>query len=890
MQILECSMLNSVNIYSYKPVMRIRLALGKYNDVSSAAQTGFADRLLAAVPTLKEHFCSVGRAGGFAERLYEGTYPAHIYEHVLLELQNLCGDKVSYGKARLWQEPDIYQVIAAFRDEFTGRSCAYLALDFLNALFENRQFALTEKLFELKREREERRMGPSARAIALAAKERGIPIKRVGDDLMIMGHGCRMKKLWSTVSENTSLLSADIAANKQLTIRLLRDYGLPTPHNKVVYSESEAMQAARDLNKDGVVIKPLNGSHGRGVSVNIDKPEDIRRAFSLAHKYSSAVLVEEYIRGRQYRLCVVNNKLVAAAERIPAYVIGDGQRTVRELVEAANDNPLRGDGHNRPLSKMIIDEATIDILRKQRLTPGSVAEKSQIVQIKETANISTGGTAVDVTNAVHPANRLIAERAARLIGMDIAGIDLIADDIAMPLDGRNGAIIEINAAPGIRMHHHPSAGNAINVGGEIIDYLFPYGSDGRIPIAAITGTNGKTTVTRLLATIFKQAGFDVGMATTEGVYINDECQLHGDCSGPYSAYNVLHDKRVQAAVLETARGGIVRGGLGFDECEIGIVTNITEDHLGQDGIDTLEDLFFIKSLILEVTASHGTAVINADDEFAARLYSRTKAPVIYFTQNDNNLLVRRHLSGGGRAVVVRQEKIYLCSDAGDDFLINVSDIPITLGGLAAHNTQNALAAVAGAYGFGLDKRYIRAGLLRFVENKGRLKLVEHEGRRICIDYGHNLAGYKAVLAMARRFKPTRLVGVIGVPGDRRDDVIFRVGKIAGKCLDYIYIKEDADLRGRAAGETAEILRRGVLDTGFADTKLQTVLSEDEAVREALENSVPGDFITIFYEDYNLVSRQVEEYINNMNSVVQDTIIEPAFINENDDFRTKNLYS
>lgn len=893
MQILECSMLNSVNIYSYRPVMRLKLALGKYNDVSSAEQRGFADRLLNALPTLREHFCSVGRAGGFAERLYEGTYPAHIFEHVLLELQNLCGDSVSYGKARLWQEPDIYQVIAAFSDEFTGRSCAYLALDFLNALYEGRSFSLEKRLAALKEQREERRLGPSAQAIALAAKERGIPIKPVGDDLLIMGYGCRMKKLWSTVSENTSLLASDIAADKQLTIRLLRDYGLPAPRNMVVYSAAETIQAARMLARDGVVVKPLNGSHGRGVSVNISKAEDLKRAFLLARKYSSAVLVEEYIRGRQYRLCVVNNKLVAAAERIPAYVIGDGCHTVRELVQIANADPLRGDGHNRPLSKMIIDEATLEILHKQRLTPGSVAEKNQIVQIKETANISTGGTAVDVTGAVHPVNRLIAERAARLIGLDIAGIDLIADDIALPLDGQNGAIIEINAAPGIRMHHHPSAGKAINVGGEIIDYLFPYGSDGRIPIAAVTGTNGKTTVTRLLAMIFKQAGFDVGMATTEGVYINEECQQRGDCSGPCSAQALLHDKRVQAAVLETARGGIVRGGLGFDECDIGIVTNVTEDHLGQDGIDTLEDLFFIKSLILEVTASHGTAVINADDSFASQLYSRTKAPVVYFSENDNNLLVRRHLTAGGKAVIVRHHKIYLCHGSTEEFLMDVGDIPITLEGLAAHNTQNALAAAAGAYGFGLDKRYIEAGLRRFVNNQGRLKLVEHKGRHICIDYGHNLAGYQAMLAMARRFKPSRLVGVIGVPGDRRDDVIFRVGKIAGKCLDAIYIKEDADLRGRRSGETAAILRRGVLDIGFAAENLQTVLSEGDAVQAALTDSQPGDFIIIFYENYELVSEKVDEYIESMDEDDMEKAsvhVESAMLGETSDFTTKNLYS
>jgi len=860
MQIIECSLLSGINIYSYKPVMRIKLSLGAYVEVSSAMVEGFAERLLKEMPSLKEHFCSVGHAGGFAERLYEGTYPAHIYEHVLLELQNLCGDKVSYGKARLWRKPDVYQIIAGYRDAFTGRGCAYLALDFVGALLEGRPFELQERLKKLQEERDERKLGPSAQAIAQAAKERGIPLRRLGDDLLVLGYGCRMKKIWSTVSENTSLLASDIAADKQLTIDLLAGYGLPVPENRVVYDEDDAVRAARELSDGGVVIKPLNGSHGRGVSVNIQKAEEIKRAFQMAKHYSSAVLVERYVKGRQYRLCVVNGKLVAAAERIPAYVIGDGKHTVRELVEIANENPLRGDGHNRPLSKMRFDAATLGVLKKQHLTPECVAEEKRVIQIKETANISTGGTAVDVTNAVHPANRLLAERAARLIGLDIAGVDLIADDIAYPVQGKNGAIIEINAAPGIRMHHYPSAGSSVNVGGAIMDYLFPYGSDGRIPIAAITGTNGKTTVTRMLAAIFKQAGFDVGMATTEGVYFNDECQMEGDCSGPGSACNVLHDKRVEAAVLETARGGIVRAGLGFDECDIGIVTNITEDHLGQDGIDTLEDLFFIKSLILEVTAPHGTAVINADDEFAARLKSRTKAQVVYFTQNEHNILVRRHLESGGRAVVVKKNEVYLCHGGEAEPLMAVQEIPLTLDGMAAHNTQNALAAAAGAYGFGLDKRFIRAGLEHFAQNHGRLQLFEYDDVKICVDYGHNFAGYQAILNLARRMRPKRLVGVIGAPGDRRDDVIFRLGRLAGKGFDFIYIKEDADLRGRRAGETAALLKSGVLDVSFSEGKIRTILKEEEAVRAALHHAQRGDFIVVFYENYERVVQEVEAYL------------------------------
>jgi cyanophycin synthetase len=879
MQIIECCSLNCINIYSYKPVLRIKLKLGKYAETSSAMIDGFAERLLELMPTLSEHCCAAGYKGGFAERLREGTYPAHIFEHVLLELQNLCGDSVSFGKARFLAEPDIYQVIAAFRDEFTGRSCAFLALELLNALFNGEEFLLAEKLNEIKKEREHKKLGPSAAAIAKAAKERGIPLKRFADDLLIMGYGCRMKRAWSAVSEHTGLLAADIAADKSLTAAMLSYYGLPVPQNALVYDEASAKKAARQIG-GSVVVKPLDASHGRGVTVNITGDNEVARAFCLAKKYSGGVLIEKFIKGRQYRLCVVGGRLAAAAERIPAYVIGDGEHTIKELVAIVNAQPLRGDGHNRPLSKMIIDEATLAILEKQHLAPDMVAEKNRIVKIKETANLSTGGTATDVTLSVSLENKILAERAAMLVGLDVAGIDIIADDISRPLDGKNGAIIEINAAPGLRMHHHPTAGAKRDVGGAIVDYLFPHGSDGRIPVAAVTGTNGKTTVTRMLAAIFRKAGFDVGMATTDGIYVNDECQMKGDCSGPASAASVLHDRRVTAAVLETARGGIVRAGLGFDECDIGIVTNITEDHLGQDGIESLDDLFFIKSLILEVTASHGTAVINADDEFAAKLCRRTKAKVVYFTQNENNILVRRHLNDGGRAVILRQGKAFFCEGAKSELLFEVNKLPTALKGKAAHNVENALAAAAAAAGFGIDAVYIGAALKNFAENHGRLKMFAAGGILVCVDYGHNAAGIQAMLKMAQQMDKKRLIGVIGAPGDRRDDVIARIGALAGQGFDYVYIKEDEDKRGRKLGEAARLLEQGVREGRRGENNFSVILDEGEAVDAALKNAVSGDFIIIFYENYELVAAKIAAWERDIANQSEDAPPEMAHLNFN----------
>lgn len=869
MKILKLNVLRGANIFSYRSVLWIKLSLGQYVDTPSSKIDGFVDRLLKQVPSLEEHYCSVGHRGGFVERLREGTYLAHIFEHLLLELQNLCGDKVSYGKARVSDEQEIYDVIVGYKTETIAKKCAYLIESFLNALIVNEPFDLKTPLGKLKSLRESLQLGPSAEAIYQAAKKRDIPIHRFADeDLLILGQGKHVKKIWSTVTNQTSLLATDLVANKYLTTQFLAEHGISVPQNFIVTNEAEAVEAWRTLNCS-VVIKPLAGSHGRGVTVNIHSEQEIRQAFQVARAYDHEVLVENYVVGRQYRLCMVNNQLVAAAERIPAYIIGDGTHTVEELVGLANQNPLRGEGHDKPLTNISLDAISLLVLEKQQLTPSLVPEAKRIVKIKETANISTGGTAVDVTASVHPENVRLAQRIAQMIGLDIMGMDIIAKDIGKPIDDKNGAIIEINAAPGIRMHHYPSAGQARDVGGEIMDYLFPYGSDGRIPVIAITGTNGKTTVTRMLSAIYQKAGFHVGMTTTEGVFLDDQCQMVGDCSGPMSAKMVLHDDRVEVAVLETARGGIVRAGLGFDRCDVGIVTNISEDHLGQDGIETLDDLAHIKSLVLELAAVNGTAVINADDAFAPKLTSRVQAQVVYFSMTGNNILVRRHLGAGGKAVFIKHDKIYIACGNQDEVILNVKDIPVSLGGAAKHNIQNALAAIAASFGYGVDIECIKRGLMEFVENVGRLNLFRMKDMDVCLDYGHNFAGYEAVIQTIRRLGAKRLVGVIGVPGDRRDDVIYNIGKTAGKGFDQLYIKEDCDLRGRKAGETAGILAEGVKTTGFLTERVNIILSENEAIQTALKNAIPGDFIVIFYEHYNEAMQAIQQFVLESDETQED---------------------
>lgn len=860
MKISKLSVLKGANVFSYKPVLWIKLSLGAYVDTPSSKIAGFVTNLVKALPGLKEHQCSLGRSGGFVERLYEGTYLAHIFEHVTLELQNLCGDKVSYGKARASEEAGVYDVIIAYKTEAVAKRCAYLAEKFLNALIEGAEFPVDAEIKKINDLCKDIQLGPSAEAIYQAALARGIPAERFAEeDLIFLGQGKYGKRIWSAITGNTSLLATDLVANKYLTTKLLMNHHVPVPENSIVESEAEALAYFRVLG-GSVVAKPLSGSHGRGVTVDITHEAGLKRAFQLARIYGDKVLIERYITGRQYRFCMVNHKLAAAAERIPAYVIGDGQHTVEQLVALANRNPLRGDGHEKPLTKMVIDEATLAVLAKQALTPRIVPEVKRVVQIKETANISTGGTAVDVTALVHPDNILLAERISQIIGLDIAGLDIIAADITKPLTEENGAVIEVNAAPGIRMHHHPSAGPVRDVGGAIVDYLFPYHSDGRIPVIAVTGTNGKTTTARMLSSIFRQAGYAVGMSTTEGIFLNEKCLLKGDCSGPASAKMVLSHPEAEVAVLETARGGIVRAGLGFDRCDVGVLTNISEDHLGQDGIETLEDLAHIKSLVLEMVAVSGTAVINADDVFALNLASRVQADVIYFSLEPHNIIIRRHLGLGGRAVFVRNGMIYLAEGSDSEALFHVTDMPITLGGKAKHNIENALVAISAAFGYGLAFDCIKKGLENFSCNLGRLNIFDVMDFKVCIDYGHNLAGYQAILDTARQLKVKRIVGIIAAPGDRRDDVIFNIGRTAGAGFDRLYIKEDADLRGRKPGETAQLLKNGALSAGFAEKNVFTILSEAEAVKAALDGAVAGDLLIVFYESYDMVTKTLQAFI------------------------------
>lgn len=852
MRIVSMQVLPGANVYSLSPVVRVRLDLEEFAEVPTVELPSFNKRLVELLPGLADHSCSRGYPGGFVERLAEGTYLAHVFEHVVIELQCAAGYEVSFGRARAASPPEVYEVVVAFCEAAAATAAAKEAGALIEALLAGKDFDAAAAVQRVRRAGEAAALGPSTGAIAAAAERRGIPVTRLeGEDLLILGYGACQQRVWATLTGRTSALATDLAGDKDLTKRVLADGGLPVPDGVVVESAAAAVATLAFLHGP-LAVKPVGANQGKGVTLRVTGAAEMERAFAVAAAFDKRVLIEEYVPGRQYRLCVVGGKLAAAAERIPAYVIGDGVGSVRELVAEANRDPLRGEGHDRPLTKMIIDAVAVGVLARQRLTPQDVPAKGQVVYIRENANLSTGGTAVDVTDVVHPDNVMLAERAATILGLDVAGVDMVAGNIAESIIGGNGAIIEVNAAPGIRMHHYPSAGRPRDVAAKIVDSLFPPATDGRIPVIAVTGTNGKTTVSRIIGHIWQLAGYNVGMTTTDGIYIGGRRVLAGDTTGPASAKTVLTDPQVEVAVLETARGGLLRGGLAFNGCDVGVITNVSEDHLGQDGIESIEDLVYIKSLLLEVVRPGGFALLNADDPNVTALRARAKGDIVYFSTEPDNLVVRRHLSVGGKAFFIMDGCIYAACGGLGRMIVRVASVPVTLGGLALHNVQNAVIAAAACYCMRVPMTYIRQGLASFAQNPGRLNIFEVGDFRVCVDYGHNPAGYQALINTVKRLGAGRLVGVIGAPGDRRDDVLIHVGRIAGRGFDYIYVKEDSDLRGRRAGETAGLLRQGVLEAGFPAERVETVLAEDEAVQAALAAARPQDLVVVFYEKYDKV--------------------------------------
>jgi cyanophycin synthetase len=851
------------NIYSHRPVIKMVVDIERL-DIPTKDIPNFNERLIKRLPNLSKHSCSYGYEGGFLKRLEEGTYLPHVTEHIILELQNILGYDVKFGRARNI-EGDLYYIIYEYGLEECGIRVGKLAVEMVNKFIQGEDFDLEERLERIRNIIAEIELGPSTMAIKNEALKGGIPVTRVGNgSILRLGYGKYQKMIEGTISQNTSCIAVDIASDKILTKQILRDHGFPVPEGDVAYNEEEAIAIAEEIGYP-VAIKPYNGNQGKGVHLKITNKEEVSIAYRNAKAYSDLVIVEKHIKGKHYRVLVIGEKVVAVAEKIPAHVIGDGIHTIEELVEIENKNPLRGKGHEKPLTKLTIDTISKMTLKKQGFDLEKIPKKGQKVFLRESANLSTGGIAIDKTDDIHPYNIEIAVRAAKAIGLDIAGIDITMEDIKKPLTKENGAIIEINASPGIRMHHYPSKGKPRNVAKAIVDMLFPKGSKATIPIISITGTNGKTTVTRMTAHILKTYGYTVGMTCTDGIYIDDTCVYKGDNTGPKSARTCLADKNIDAAVLETARGGIIREGLGYDLADVGVITNISEDHLGSDGIETLEDLAFVKALVVEAVKEDGYSVLNADDPMTPYLAQKAKGKIIYFSMYDNNLTVKKHIEKGGIAVYVKDGVIVIANGQIIP-VVKIEEIPAALSGKVLYNVENALAAIAASYGVKVPVNIIAKGIKTFycdtTHNPGRFNLFNVGNFRVLVDYGHNIAGIKSVIEAAQKLDANRLIGVIGVPGDRINSSILKVGEICGQGFDFIYIKEDLDLRGRKSGEVAKLLEQGAIKGGIDRKKIKTILKETEALRAAMYNAEAGDLIVVFYEKYQPIIEVIEEFIKN----------------------------
>ncbi|PSR21586.1 MAG: cyanophycin synthetase [Sulfobacillus acidophilus] len=861
MHIITLTFFAGPNRHVLRPAVEARLDLGNYGAVPSTAHTDFAPRLIEVLPGLKEHHCSRGHRGGFAERLQEGTYLGHVVEHVALECLYLGGERGVYGKTRELSG-QLVTIVFESETEPGGRLALQLAIETVTGIWDNRAIDdYDERLQNFRNELGQYRLGPSTRALAAAARRRDIPVARLDrQNLIRLGQGVNQRRIMATLSDNTNIVGVEVAQDKQLASQLLQDAGLPVPLHFTARSFEEARLFADRIGYP-VVVKPLDGSHGHGVVMNISSPQQLRQGLQAAQQLSTQqVLIQQQIAGVTLRLLVVGNHMVAATERKVPRVVGDGVHTLNELMQELNRDPRRGPDHGFPMSWAMWDQEAEQTIARQGYARDTVLPPKVVVDLRSTANMSTGAEAFDVTAKVCPQLANDAVRAARAVGLDVAGVDVVTPRLDCSLTEANGAIIEVNAAPGLRMHLYPAAGVPQPVADAIIDHLF-WGRDGRIPVAAVTGTNGKTTVTRMLGHIASRSGYRVGMATTDGISIGGEVVKSGDLTGPWSARLVLNDPTVQWAVLETARGGIARGGLGFDDVDVAVVTNIGQDHLGQDGVETLEDLIHLKALLVDVVRPNGSAVLNADDARVLALKNRCRGRIVLFSTEPANPEVVRHLHAGGEAVYCKRGFLYHARAGVDRRLIGIRALPSSLGGVASINVANAAAAAAAALALGLAPSLVAEGLRTFPAggaglNRGRLEMLDGGDLRVLVDYGHNVPAITALGDICRRLRPRRIVTVVGLPGDRRDDDIVASGQVVASFSHRVIIREDADRRGREPGAVAELIRRAAARVPTCDVKV--VLDEAESVKEAILTAEPGSLVLILYERYQCVREAAEE--------------------------------
>ena len=864
MKIEKIQALRGPNIWSIrrKKLIQMRLDLEEMENFPTNKIEGFRERIEQLMPSLISHRCSEGTRGGFFHRIETGTWMGHVIEHIALEIQTLAGMETGFGRTRETKTPGVYNVVFDYIEENAGIYAAEQAVEIALALIENKEYDINACIQKLKEIRERVRLGPSTGSIVEEAVSRKIPWIRLGSNSLVqLGYGVNQQRFQATITGNTSSIAVDIACNKELTKRMLHDAAIPVPMGDLIVDEEELKNVIKKIGYP-IVIKPLDGNHGKGSSINVNDWVSSVTGLEHAQKYSKKVIVEKYITGYDFRVLVINNKMVAAARRVPAHVVGDGESNLEKLIERENQDTRRGYGHENVLTEITVDKDTLELLEKLQYTLETVPQRGEVVYLKSTANLSTGGTSIDVTDMVHPENITMAERISKIIGLDVCGIDIMAENLTQPLKESGGAIIEVNAAPGFRMHLAPSEGLPRNVAAPVVDMLYPQGKPFTIPIIAVTGTNGKTTTTRLISHIVKNNGYRVGFTTSDGIYIQNTMLTKGDTTGPVSAEFILKDPTVEFAVLETARGGILRSGLGFSQCDIGVLTNIKEDHLGMNDIHNLKDLTKVKRVVLDSVKKNGWSVLNAEDEYSMRIINDLPSNVAIFSLDENNEYIKKFAKEGRITCVYEEGFVTIKKGDWKIRIGKVKDFPITMEGKAKFMIDNVLAASLACYLYGFGIEDISNSLRTFIPSAqltpGRLNVFKFKNFKVLIDFAHNPAGYEAIEDYLKNVESTKKIGIISGVGDRRDEDIRLCGKIAGRMFDHIIIRNEKHLRGRTEEEINGLIIDGMQSSG-RDVSYETIPKEIDALKHAMGMAEEGTFITALSDVISNAIDLVQDY-------------------------------
>ncbi|MFV8334405.1 cyanophycin synthetase [Flavobacterium sp. GSP14] len=869
MKIIKIQALRGPNIWSIrrKKLIQMRLDLEEMEQFPTNKIEGFRERIETMLPSLIEHRCSEGCRGGFFSRVERGTWMGHVIEHIALEIQSLAGMETGFGRTRETKTLGTYNVVFSYTEENVGLFAAESSVAIAEALIAGTDYDLNADLQKMREIRERVRLGPSTGSIVEEAVSRDIPWIRLGTNSLVqLGYGINQMRFQATITCKTSSIAVDIACNKELTKKMLDMASIPVAIGSICVNEDDLAATIKKIGYP-IVLKPLDGNHGKGASINVTNWEDAVSGLAFAKEYSKRIIVEKFITGFDYRILVIDNKLVAAAKRVPAHVVGDGTATIQELISTTNLDPRRGYGHENVLTQIDVDRDTEDLLEKLGYTLATIPKIDEIVFLKSTANLSTGGTSVDVTDMMHPENIFLAERISRVIGLDVCGVDIMAENLTQPLKENGGVILEVNAAPGFRMHLAPSEGLPRNVAAPVIDMLYPPGKSCRIPIIAVTGTNGKTTTTRLLAHIVKNNGFKVGFTTSDGIYIQNHMMEKGDTTGPLSAEYILKDPTVEFAVLETARGGILRSGLGFSLCDIGIITNIQEDHLGLNDIHTLDDLARLKATVVKSIKKNGWAVLNGDDEQCIKIGQDLNCNVAYFSLSEDNEFIKKLCAEGKTVAVYENGYITIKKGEWKIRIERATHVPLTLGGKAKFMIANVLAATLASYLWGFKTEDISLSLQTFIpsaaQTPGRMNIFEFKKFKVLIDFAHNASGYAGVEDYLQSVQATKKIGIIAGVGDRRDEDIKECAKIAGRMFDHIIIRQEKHLRGRTEAEINTLLLQGISESGRSVTH-EIIPKEVEAIKHAINSAEEGSFITALSDVVTNAIEIVQEYLDKEN--------------------------